>query len=257
MGTWNTQKDADGILHVTIDKPEESVNAFSASVLDELDALLTEIERNGRDIKGVLFVSGKPGNFIAGADIKEMTSITSAEQARGMSQRGQKLFDRLERLPMPTVACISGSCLGGGLEFAMACKYRVADDDRKTVLGLPEVQLGLVPGWGGTVRLPRLIGTPNGVTMVLTGAMINGVKAKSRGLIHDVVSNDTLVPAGLVMLKRGVSKKEKKTITSRVMETKLVRNVILKQAEKQMLAMTHGHYPAPKRIIQVLRAGLL
>ncbi|MBX9655244.1 enoyl-CoA hydratase/isomerase family protein [bacterium] len=257
MRTWRAEKDANGVLHVTIDKPEASVNAFSASVLDDLEQLLGEIERDASSIKGVLFKSGKPGNFIAGADIKEMTSITSKEQAKATAERGQKLFARLERLPVTTIALISGSCLGGGLEFAMACKYRIADEDRKTVLGLPEVRLGLVPGWGGTVRLPRLVGTPTGVQMILAGQMINGLKAKSRGLVHDVVPTEALTQAGLVFLKKGPPKPKKQPLKAKVMETKLVRNVILKTAEKQMLAMTHGHYPGPKRVIEVLRAGLI
>jgi 3-hydroxyacyl-CoA dehydrogenase/enoyl-CoA hydratase/3-hydroxybutyryl-CoA epimerase len=257
MGTWNAVRSNDGIMHVTIDKPEASVNAFSASVLAELDTLLTEIESSAGQIKGVLFKSGKPGNFIAGADIKEMSSITTKDQARATAKKGQDLFARLERLPMPTVAAISGSCLGGGLEFAMACKFRVADDDRKTVLGLPEVRLGLVPGWGGTVRLPRLVGTMNGVQMILAGAMINGTKAKSRGLVHDVVPSEALEAAALTFLKKGAPPKKNPGMKHRVMETKLVRSYILKQAEKQMLAMTHGHYPGPKRVIEVLRAGLI
>jgi 3-hydroxyacyl-CoA dehydrogenase/enoyl-CoA hydratase/3-hydroxybutyryl-CoA epimerase len=256
MGTWNAVRDNDGYMHVTIDKPGASVNAFSASVLEELDTLLTEIER-ARDIKGVIFKSGKPGNFIAGADIKEMSSITTKDQARGTAKKGQELFARLERLPFPTVAAISGSCLGGGLEFAMACKYRVADDDRKTVLGLPEVRLGLVPGWGGTVRLPRLVGTMTGVQMILAGQMINGTKAKSRGLVNDVVPPEALESAAMTFLKKGAPAPKKGGMKHRVMETKLVRSYILKQAEKQMLAMTHGHYPGPKRVVEVLRAGLL
>lgn len=255
MGTWNATKDKNGVLHVTIDKPGASANTFSSDVLVELEALIEEIERDS-SITGVLFRSGKPGSFFVGADIKEMTSITGPEQAQAASERGQRIFARLENLRVPKVALISGVCVGGGLEFVLCCDYRIAADDRKTQLGLPETLLGLVPGWGGTVRLPRVVGTYQAVNMILTGSTLNGVRAKSKGLVDDVVSHEVLTDAGLTYLKNRPPKGRKVNLTGKLLESKFPRNFILKQAEKKVRARTHGHYPAPLRAIEVLRAGL-
>lgn len=255
MGAWNAEKDKNGFLHVVIDKPDAGANAFSSAVLLELEELIERIERDS-SVAGVLFRSGKPGSFIVGADIKEMTSIAGPEQAQAASERGQRIFSRLERIPVPKVALISGPCVGGGLEFVLCCDYRIADDDRKTQLGLPEVLIGLVPGWGGTVRLPRLVGTIQAVTMITSGAMLNGVRAKSRGLVHDVVPTDVLTDAGLTFLKTRPPKHPKRSLTAKLLESKYPRTYVLKQAEKQVLARTHGHYPAPLRAIEVVRTGL-
>lgn len=256
MGTWQAEKDKNGVLHVTIDKPDASVNAFSASVLVELEELIESIERDS-SLRGVLFKSGKSGTFIAGADIKEMTSITGPEQAQAASERGQRIFQRLENLKVPKVALISGSCLGGGLEFAMCCDYRIADDDRKTQIGLPEVMIGLVPGWGGTVRLPRFVGTLDAVKMITGGAMLNGYRAKSKGLVDDVVPTEALTVAGLTFLNKRPSKERNTNLTQRLMESKYPRNFIFKQARQQILSRTHGHYPAPLRALEVIKEGVL
>ena len=151
---WHSELTADGLLRVRIDRQDKSVNALSKSMLDELDRLLTEVRRTPA-VRGVMFISGKSGNFIVGADVTEMKEIAGGPVATDLSQFGQRVFQSLESLPVPTVALISGSCLGGGLEFAMSCRYRIADDHAKTLLGLPEVKLGLIPGWGGTVVFTR------------------------------------------------------------------------------------------------------
>ena len=139
--------------------------------------------------------SAKPDNFIAGADIKDFLAIKSALEGETLSRSGQALLDRLEALPIPVVAAIHGSCLGGGLEMALACRYRVATDDPKTVLGVPEVLLGLLPGAGGTQRLPRLIGLPQGLDLILTGRSLKATRALKAGLVDEVVPAPVLLAA--------------------------------------------------------------
>ena len=153
---WHAGEPKDGVLWVEINWADRPVNALSRATLAELSQLLSSVQANSA-IRGVVFKSGKSGNFIAGADVTEFQKLQSPDEVRDFVELGQQVFDNLAALSIPTVALISGACLGGGLEFALACRYRIADDGRKTQLGLPEVKLGIVPGWGGTVRLPRAV----------------------------------------------------------------------------------------------------
>ncbi len=161
----------DGVAVVTIDVPGESMNTLKDSFADEVGSLLNKLESDS-SIKGVVFISGKPGSFIAGADINMINDCETAADTESLARKGQAMFDRIEQLDVPVVAAINGACLGGGLELAMACHVRVCTDNPKTVLGLPEVQLGLLPGSGGTQRLPRLVGIQQGLTMMLTGKQL-------------------------------------------------------------------------------------
>ena len=247
---------ADDIGYVRIDQPERSVNAFSRGALDELETLLDRLEQES-GLRGVLIRSGKPGSFIAGADIGEMESSSEPEKAQALSRRGQQLFARLARLKPPTVALISGACLGGGLEFALACRYRLADEGRKTLLGLPEVKLGLVPGWGGTVRLPERVGLLGAVRMITTGAMLNGRQARSRGLVDDVVPTEALESAGRMLLDRPPRRRKRSRFQRWVVESRLGTKWLLDKSEKMVHSKSHGHYPAPIEALGVLRAGLL
>jgi len=261
---WHHDQPVDGILHVKINREDRPVNALSRSALEELAYLLDHI-RSQSDISGVIFSSGKPGNFIAGADVTELKDLTSKQAAKEISVFGQRVFQQLEDFPVPTVALISGSCLGGGLEFALACRYRIADDSPKTLLAVPEVKLGLIPGWGGTVRLPRLIGVMNALPMILTGKMLNGFQARSKGLVHDAVPHEALELVGRKILAHcqqfksptALFRKRKRPLFQRIVDqVGPVRNFVLGQAEKQVLSKTHGHYPAPIAAIQCLRDGL-
>lgn len=256
MSSWKTDKSDDGVLTVTLDVAGKSVNAFSQRVVKELNELIEQVERDS-SIKGILFKSGKPGSFIVGADVDEMKDITSPTMAREFVERGQRVFERLSRLNTPTVALISGPCLGGGLEFAMACRHRLADDLRKTALGLPELMLGIVPGWGGTVRLPRLVGLQQAAKMILASSTLNGRQAKQVGLVDDVVPPEALEPAGKVLLQHPPKPRKKSFVQRTLFETKMVKNFILNQAEKMVLKQTKGHYPAHPRAVAVLRAGAL
>ncbi len=269
--TWHTEGPRDGILVVTINQADRPVNVLSQSALEELSPLIDRI-KNEAEIEGVLFISGKPGCFIAGADVTEFKDLQGADAARQISQFGQKIFQKLENLKKPTVALISGSCLGGGLEFAMACRYRIADDHSKTQLALPEVQLGLIPGWGGTVRLPRLAGMIDALPLILTGKRLNGFQARSKGIVHDVVPTEALSSVGEKILSALISTKSRtsaeaklfrrrkpplsKRIQNSIKSLGLVKKYALRKATQQTLAQTHGHYPAPLAAIDVLRNGL-
>jgi len=191
---WNPITDAEGILWLHIDQKNSSTNVLCVAVLEELEHLLSDIENNHLP-SGVVFISDKKNGFIAGADIKEFTVIDSIEQATKHVQRGQQIMDRIAALKCPTVALIKGFCMGGGFELALACKYRIAEDGPTTRMSLPEVQLGIHPGFGGTVRLPRLIGAPAAMDIMLTGKPINARKAKKLGMIDYAVPDRQLIRA--------------------------------------------------------------
>lgn len=263
--TWHYGEPEDGILRVRIEREDEPVNSFARESLLELRTLVDSVKGNS-DIKGVIFRSGKQGNFVAGADINELRELNEREAAREIAKLGQEVFQALEDLTAITVALISGSCVGGGLEFVMSCDYRIADDSTKTVLGLPEVKLGLIPGWGGTVRMVRHCGLITALPLILTGKFINGKSAKSKGLIHDCVPNEAFDYVGDKIVgdiaaskdKSGTAKKlfrprKKPWLKTKIMNSGFIEKLALKKAEKQVLENTHGHYPAPLKIIQVLR----
>ena len=174
-------RDNRGIASVTLDVQGSPVNVFNSAVASELQVALEQLEQ--QPPRAVVFQSSKPTGFFAGADIKQIQLLKTIEQAQEALVRGQQLFDRVERLPCPSIAVIHGLCLGGGLEFALACKYRIARDDPQTRLGLPETQLGLIPGWGGTYRLPRLVGLRLALRMILEGVTLNARTAVNAGLV--------------------------------------------------------------------------
>jgi len=187
-----------GIAVVTLDVPDESVNTLGPAVVEEFTALLDRIERDPA-IGAVVFTSGKPENFIAGADIQQFTTITSASEGEALSRSGQAVMDRIERLRAPVVAAIHGACLGGGLEMALACAYRIATDHPKTVLALPEVTLGVIPGAGGTQRLPRTVGLRNALDMILTGRAVAAEEALAWGLANRVVEDGEALAAAVAL----------------------------------------------------------
>ena len=261
---WHSQKDDDGILRVTIDRKDRPVNALSRSIMEELRELVQSV-RNDSAIRGVVFQSAKPGVFIAGADITEFEDLTDKTAAEEVSTFGQSVFQELEDLKVPTVALISGACLGGGLEFALACRYRVASTHEKTKIGLPEVQLGLLPGWGGTVRLPRQIGLINALPLVLSGRQLGGYQARSKGIVHEVVPPEALKNVGEKILKTHhefgsaskLFRKSKKPAWQKFLEgTSAAQKFALKKARQQVMSKTHGHYPAPLLIIETFQKGL-
>ena len=249
----------DGVGVITMDIFGESMNVLKAEFADEIAAVLDEVRTN-KSIKGLVIISGKPDSFIAGADISMLDKCKTAAEATAIASMGQRMFNELEKLHIPLIAAIHGPCLGGGLELAMACHGRVATDDNKTVLGLPEVQLGLLPGSGGTQRLPKLVGLQKALDMMLTGKQLRAVQAKKAGLVDVVVPRSILLEAAVKMALAGKpdrSKPVKLPLVGQLLEfTSIGRGILFSQAEKQTLAKTQGHYPAPLKIIDAIKAGV-
>src|SRR5512147_464729 len=214
MSAFTYEIDKDGIAVLTFDLPGEKVNKLTTPVMQELGALLDELAAK-KEIRALVFRSGKEGNFIVGADIAEIRGITDAATAERLSQRGQAVMNKLESLPFPTVAAIHGPCMGGGLELALACSYRVISSDQKTALALPEVRLGIIPGFGGTQRLPRLVGLVNSLEMILTGTSVYAKKAGKIGLADEVTYREILLARAVAMAKKSVSKPRPAKIRAR------------------------------------------
>ena len=241
-----------GLARVVFDLPGEKVNKFTAAVMDELDGIVAGLERR-TDLRAVLFLSGKPDVFIAGADISEISALTTPELALTKARRGQAVFNRLASLPLPTIAVIDGACLGGGLEMALACTWRIVSDADKTKLGLPEVTLGIIPGWGGTQRLPHLIGLPGALDLILSGRHVAGAKAVKTGLADVCLAraflNDQLeaTVAGLLTRQR-----QRLPRSVRALGAFGMRSVALHRARTEVMRKTHGLMPAPLGAIEVL-----
>lgn len=252
----------DGIAVLTFDLPDEKINKLTTPVMDELDGLVDKLAAD-REIKALVIRSGKDGNFIAGADIAEIRSVTDVRRGEELSTKGQGVFNKLERLPIPTVAAIHGACLGGGLELALACSHRVISNDPKTALGLPEVRIGIIPGFGGTQRLPRLVGLANSLDMILTGKSIYPKKARKMGLADEVTYKESLLSVAVGMAKKSIGKPRPKKIRARrpfiirLLESNpLTRRIIFAKARKNVLKETLGNYPAPLKALQSVRFGL-
>ncbi len=252
----------DGLALARLDLPGESVNKITRSVRDELDALLTEWASDSR-VRAVVLLSGKPDTFIAGADIDEFVRLSSVAEARELVRQGQALINRLADLGKPVVAAIHGACLGGGLEAALACTYRVATDHPKTVLGLPEVQLGILPAAGGCQRLPRLIGARAALDMILTGKTLPASRAGKAGVVDEVVHPAILetaassVAARLADGWRPRRRAAGRGIAGFLMDrTPLGRRAVFALARRGVLRQTRGHYPAPLAALRAVAHGL-
>jgi 3-hydroxyacyl-CoA dehydrogenase/enoyl-CoA hydratase/3-hydroxybutyryl-CoA epimerase len=256
-----TTANENGIAVITFDLPSEPVNKLSASARVALEALLIGL-RDDASVRGAVLISGKPDNFIAGADIEEFTALTSQDAAERLSFEGQETVSRVETFHKPIVAAINGACLGGGLELALACHYRVATDHPKTQLGLPEVQLGLIPGAGGCQRLPRLIGARAALDMILAGKSERASKALRLGLVDEVVPRSILrqvaVAAADRLAREGLPKRGRTGgFAGFVLDrTPAGRQLVYRAARKQILKKTGGHYPAPLAALEAVRVGL-
>ena len=201
---WTLERCHD-LLVLRFDVAGESVNVLREDNMDALEQCLTEAA-SIEGIRGLLIMSAKPNNFIAGADINAIAKVETAADGEAASRRGQEVFQKLENLPFPTVACIHGACLGGGLELALACRYRIASESKSTKLGLPEVMLGILPGFGGTQRLPRKVGLLASLPLLMTGKMLNGRRAAKIGLVDDVVPAELLHQKAEQILARPAAK---------------------------------------------------
>jgi 3-hydroxyacyl-CoA dehydrogenase/enoyl-CoA hydratase/3-hydroxybutyryl-CoA epimerase len=251
----------DDVLLVTIDRPGASLNTLSPSLIGEFDAMLTRVNDDTL-IKAAVLISGKPDSFIAGADIEQFSAITSTAEAEQTSRMGQALLDRLEKLRVPVVAAIHGACLGGGLEVALACRYRICTDHPKTALGLPEVQLGLIPGLGGTQRLPRRVGLQAALDMILTGRSLRAKRALQMGLVDEMVHPAILAEMALDRARSLAgntlqpARRRKRGATNLLLEDNpLGRGVVFRKARESVMEKTHGHYPAPLAALAAVQAG--
>ncbi|HET7251537.1 MAG TPA: fatty acid oxidation complex subunit alpha FadJ [Gemmatimonadales bacterium] len=250
----------DGVAVVTLDTPGAPVNVISRVVKEEMYELLAELERDA-NVKAVAFFSGKPDNFIAGADIEEFVQLKSTADAEQLSRDGQALLDRVAASTKPTVAAIHGACLGGGLEFALACRYRIATDHPKTQIGLPEIQLGILPGAGGCQRLPRLIGARAALDMILAGKSERAAKAFKLGIVDELVPPAILPDIALAAARRlaqdPVPRRRRGGFLGTLLDgNPLGRLLVFRLAKRQVLAQTKGNYPAPLAALEAVRHGL-
>ena len=253
-----------GIAVVTFDLQGESVNKLTRGVVDEFQALMARVDSDA-SIRAVVLISGKPDLFIAGADIEGFLELRTAAEAEALSREGQEMMNRLEKLRTPVVFAIHGACVGGGLEAALAVSYRIATDHPKTVLGLPEVQLGLIPGAGGTQRLPRRVGLRQSLEMILQGKSVRAKKALQIGLIDELVHPSILLD---VALDRAAKLADGKIVRERgravhgigdvvLEDNPLGRSVVFRKARDATRAATKGNYPAPLAAIDAIEQSYL
>ncbi|MCG8478098.1 MAG: 3-hydroxyacyl-CoA dehydrogenase NAD-binding domain-containing protein [Spirochaetales bacterium] len=256
----------DRIATLTFDSPGEKLNTFTKDALLELERRFGELERlvGEREVSAVIFASAKEGNFIAGADIKLIEALEDEGAAREAASAGQALFNRVQDLPVPTVAAINGSCVGGGLELALSCDYRIAASDPRTKIGLPETQLGILPGWGGTFRLPRIVGRVQATKMILAGSTVDADRALKIGLVDAVYPPAFFAEWGRALAARivraggdgGVERSRAKARARRTWfleRTAFGRGMVFRAAAKDVRRRTGGHYPAQPAALAVLR----
>jgi 3-hydroxyacyl-CoA dehydrogenase / enoyl-CoA hydratase / 3-hydroxybutyryl-CoA epimerase len=249
----------DNVAIITLDTPGEKVNKLNEGLIDEFSAILDKLQSD-ESIEGVVLVSGKEENFIAGADIGMFKSRETAEELEGLSRTGHEILLRIEKFRKPVIAAIHGSCMGGGTELALACHYRIVSDHSSTKIALPEVKLGLLPGMGGTQRLPRLIGIQKALTYMLTGKNMYSYQAHKTGFANELVHRYALISAGISAVKNLKGKKpanpDKRNLSEKIVEGNPAgRNIIFRQARKRTLNETKGNYPAPLRIIESVKFG--
>ncbi|MCG8457475.1 MAG: 3-hydroxyacyl-CoA dehydrogenase NAD-binding domain-containing protein [Holophagales bacterium] len=256
----------DEVAWVHLDDPaNKAVNTLNSRYFEWFEAQIDELAGSG--IRGLVFVSDKPGIFVAGADIAELETLDDSAGVKAMIMRGHALVNRFADLPFPVVAAIDGACLGGGLELALACDYRVCTTAPHTKLGVPEVQLGLYPGLGGTQRLPRLIGVPEALDLILTGKSVDARKAKKLGIVDATCHPTVLEQAALELVARG--KRQTKSAFEKVQKKGLVsfasdllarapgaKNLVFDKARETVMKKSGGHYPAPLAAIEAVREGI-
>jgi 3-hydroxyacyl-CoA dehydrogenase/enoyl-CoA hydratase/3-hydroxybutyryl-CoA epimerase len=249
---WSWRIDAEGLGWLCIDRQGASTNSLSKAVLEELARHLAEIERAAP--RGLVLWSGKPNGFVAGADISEFTSLRTQEQAYHLIRAGQQVLDQLAALPFPTVAALHGFALGGGLELALACRYRIGVNDGKLSLGFPEVQLGIHPGFGGTVRGPQLIGARAALDLMLTGRSVRAEPARELGLVDRLVASSVELHDAAASLLRAPPPLRQQPLLDRLLAFAPCRPIVAARLEKTVARRaTREHYPAPYAIIDLWR----
>lgn len=244
------------IAIVEFDLPGEKVNKFSTPVMMRLKEVVAELKTSA--YKAVIFKSNKPKIFIAGADIDEIKKMTTPAEFAAAVSGGQAVMNEVEDLPMITIAAVNGACAGGGCEFIMACDYRIASDDASTRIGLPETKLGIIPGFGGCVRMPRIVGLQSALDIILNGKLERAAKAVKIGLVDAVVHPSILMDQAVKMAEEKMAEgKRQKTYRAQGFMNKALEGpakfVVFKKAKENVLKFTHGHYPAPLKAIEVIQ----
>jgi 3-hydroxyacyl-CoA dehydrogenase/enoyl-CoA hydratase/3-hydroxybutyryl-CoA epimerase len=242
-----------GIAVLTFDRPESSANIFDQTTFDELNEHLNSLSRDST-VRGLIIRSAKPKIFIAGADLHGFTKEFTAEKLSVLIEQGQKTFDRIAALPFPTIAAIHGVALGGGFEVALACDYRIASLDPATKVGLPETMLGILPAWGGSTRLPRLIGLPAALEAILSGKQYSAQAAKKLGMVDEIAHPERLLVLATRLIGSNQGKKRK--LQLQLTNRPPISSFVATQAKKKALAKTRGHYPAPLKALEVVVAGV-
>ena len=246
---WRLEVDAGQLAWLTFDRADTSTNTFSSEVLRELGAICESLTKNPP--KGLAIQSAKDNGFAAGADIDEFTTLKNAEEAFAFTKLGNDVFDQIEALPFPTLALIHGFCMGGGTELSLACKYRIADDGAKTKMALPEVMIGIVPGWGGAKRMPKLIGAAQALDLMLTGRAVDGRRAKTMGLV-DVLTPRRHFANAAKMLLTIPPAPHQPAFRHAVTNWPVVRNLVARASLKQVARRARkDHYPAPYAIVDL------
>jgi len=263
----------DGVAIIRLNTPDSKLNVLNKTLLPEIQNAMNDIA-SSHDVEAAIIISSKPGNFIAGADITMLKACKTADETRNLAQEGQRLLNQIEKSSKPIVAAIHGVCFGGGMEVALACHYRIATEHPSTKLGLPEVKLGILPGSGGTQRLPRLIGLKDALPLMLTGSNVFPSKARKIGLVDELVkeigpglrsSEDNtmkyLEEVAVKVAKQLVKKKPTRKANTGLLnfllnKNPIGRNYIYKKATEGVMKQTKGNYPAPLAIIDVVRNGL-
>jgi 3-hydroxyacyl-CoA dehydrogenase/enoyl-CoA hydratase/3-hydroxybutyryl-CoA epimerase len=249
MPAWTLERDAEEIVWLTLDRPDASANTLSAAVLAELDALLAPLA--AAPPRGIVLRSGKPNGFVAGADVREFAALDGEALAYERVRQGQAVLDRIERLPCPSIALIQGFALGGGLELALACRYRIAVGDSTLALAFPEVQLGIHPGLGGTVRAVRLMGVTAAMDMMLTGRSVRADKALRLGLIDRYVDPGELEAAARSCI-RSPPAPHRPPWSQRLLSAPLIRGLVKPRILAQLAAkVQRAHYPAPYAVVEL------
>jgi 3-hydroxyacyl-CoA dehydrogenase/enoyl-CoA hydratase/3-hydroxybutyryl-CoA epimerase len=248
---WKLETDGDGIVWLSFDKADSSTNVLSAAVMTELDRIVDAL---GQEKPRALVIrSGKESGFIAGADVEEFTRIKDPDDAMRMVRRGWDLYNKLAALPFPTLALVNGFCMGGGVELALACRYRIAVDQPGTRFALPEVMLGILPAWGGVMRLPRLVGPTAALDMLLTGRTVDAKRARRIGLVDAAVPPRIQENSARMMVLEA-PRPRKLPLLQRVMASAPMRSIVAAMARKQVAKRASpDHYPAPYAILELWR----
>ena len=245
---WKLEREADGVAWAILDTADSSTNTLGAEVMTELGQILDECEKNPP--KGLIFKSAKEAGFIAGANIEEFTSADTPEKARALIKRGWDTYNRLAAVSYPTLALVRGHCMGGGTELALACRYRIAVDEPGTKFALPEVMLGIVPGWGGMLRLPQIVGPAAALDMMLTGKNIDARRAKKMGLVDECVPPRVMENAARMLVLSGKAPRQALLPFMQKLMNGPLKSFVANGARKQVARRARPeHYPAPYAII--------